>query len=283
MHALLVVPVFWGGATPKVRLPDQQGAGSAAIASTEEPTETLIFVNLPGISRSAEPPPETVASRGFTSRDLPITVASPDVAPAVDLSHALTSDDGDAAPESAADQAGHRAELLGRYVGQVKARIERAWLRPRTPIGADNFECRVSVRQNRSGTVGRITLLHCNGDTAWQQSLVAAIQSASPLSAPPEPSVFASTLTITFTSPAYTAGGPEAGYEPAAVMLAQATQVTWTTHDGVIDLRIIGPAGDSQVYESNETAEPPMPEAIGNPVPSDSEAGSDVAPQDTAN
>lgn len=49
MHALLALPVVWVESAPKLRRPDQMGAGSSAIASAEEPTETLILVNIPGL------------------------------------------------------------------------------------------------------------------------------------------------------------------------------------------------------------------------------------------
>lgn len=125
-----------------IRLPDQQGAGSTSIVSAEEPTDTLIFVHLPGMTSKSAQPAESMSSRGFAPRDLLITVVSPDVAPALDLNRAIAAEDGEALAESAADQAGRRAQLLGLYIGQVKARIERAWMRPRTAIGDDLFVLR---------------------------------------------------------------------------------------------------------------------------------------------
>ena len=55
--------------------------------------------------------------------------------------------------------------MYGRYVGQIHARIDRAWQRPRTLIGAPIFQCQVQIDQDGSGQVGDVTLLRCNGST----------------------------------------------------------------------------------------------------------------------
>jgi hypothetical protein len=56
-------------------------------------------------------------------------------------------------------------------------------------------------------------MLYCNGSVTWQQSLVTAILSASPLPAPPDPAVFTHSLTMTFEGQSYVAGGPTDSYE----------------------------------------------------------------------
>jgi hypothetical protein len=108
------------------------------------------------------------------------------------------------------------AHLYGMYVGQINARIERAWLKPRTSPGADRFVCRVQVLQSPSGDVRKITLLDCNGDARWKSSLVRAIQTASPLPAPPDPRVFRMHIALQFASAAFVAGGSGEGFEPEA-------------------------------------------------------------------
>jgi TonB C terminal len=116
--------------------------------------------------------------------------------------------DGDSAAE---------AVLLGRYVGQIDARIERAWRRPRTPLKEEDFSCRVQIVQDGTGAVMEITLERCNGDARWQLSLVHAIQSASPLPAPPDPTVFTRVLRMNFRAPPYSAQSSQDDYEPALV------------------------------------------------------------------
>lgn len=104
--------------------------------------------------------------------------------------------------------------MYGRYLGQIHARVDRAWRRPRTAIGAPIFQCQVQLDQDTSGRVEEVTLLECNGDTSWQVSLVHAIEAASPLPAPPTPAVFAHHVLIAFRATAYTPGAQAGLYEP---------------------------------------------------------------------
>jgi hypothetical protein len=108
-----------------------------------------------------------------------------------------------------------QSPLAGRYLGQIDARIERAWRRPRTPVGDGLFTCRVRIEQDATGGVKEITLEHCNGDASWQVSLVHAIQAASPLPAPPAPSVFRRVLRMDFRAEPYSAQALQEDYEPA--------------------------------------------------------------------
>ncbi len=117
--------------------------------------------------------------------------------------------------EDAAGDATARAALFGRYLGQITARISRAWLRPRTSIGGDRFSCWVQVEQDSRGNVEEITLKSCNGTIAWQASLVHAIESASPLPAPPDSSVFTKTLTFEMGADGFDRQRSADGYEPA--------------------------------------------------------------------
>lgn len=106
------------------------------------------------------------------------------------------------------------AVLYGRYLGQIQARIERAWLRPRTAIGSDLFRCQVQIDQGRGGAVGDITLERCNGTVQWQESLVRAIEAAAPLSAPPNPAVFTHHVVLLFRSTGYAKGAPSGEFQP---------------------------------------------------------------------
>lgn len=105
--------------------------------------------------------------------------------------------------------------LFGRYIGQIASRIERAWMRPRTPIGS-TFECRVQITQDRGGVVQEIELVRCNGNHRWQMSLVHAIQSASPLPAPPDADVYVDRVIVDLQSAAFTPGDSGEGFEPEA-------------------------------------------------------------------
>ena len=105
------------------------------------------------------------------------------------------------------------AALFGRYMGQVTARIERAWIRPRAPVNGREFQCRVRIEQDRLGTVEEVTLQRCNGDTRWQLSVERAIESASPLPAPPDPAVFTRLLTLELSSEAFEPAKSHEGFE----------------------------------------------------------------------
>jgi hypothetical protein len=161
------------------------------------------------------------------------------------------------------------SQLYGMYVGQIDARIERAWQRPRTPIGAREFNCRVKIDQDADGSVERVTLQACNGDERWQESLIQAIESASPLPAPPDPKVFARSLDLSFHGEPYTEGSPGDLYEPetpavlatidrqqAATALEHFNSALHTNTGGVIDLRIVG-YPDGMVRPALEPANDP--------------------------
>ena len=110
-----------------------------------------------------------------------------------------------------------RRLLYGRYIGQITARIERAWMRPRTPIDdVAFFACRVRVTQDQRGIVQEIELVRCNGTPRWQTSVVQAIQSASPLPAPPDADVYTSQITLDLQSATFTPGASAEGFEPGA-------------------------------------------------------------------
>ncbi|MGH8149874.1 MAG: TonB C-terminal domain-containing protein, partial [Steroidobacteraceae bacterium] len=91
---------------------------------------------------------------------------------------------------------------------------------PRTAIGASRFSCRVRIDQDRAGEVRSVTLERCNGDDRWQRSLVAAIESASPLPQPPDPKVFAPVVHMSFEAGAYRPGLRADQYEPLRVARA---------------------------------------------------------------
>ena len=146
------------------------------------------------------------------------------------------------------------AALAGRYKGQIRARIERAWQRPRTSPGDAMFRCQVEVSQDREGRVAEVTVLDCNGDPRWQLSLVRAIQAASPLPAPPAAQVFSPRLQLTFLAAPYRPGAPAELYEPINVARAAAIlegnesglrilrQSSHGTQPAVLQLRIEGAA-----------------------------------------
>jgi hypothetical protein len=215
IHALFVLPFVLDLSLPSRKPPDRSGAGASALAGASEREITVVFIN-ESSPPSVTPPPvlEALSSRGLASLDLPVVVLSPDASPAAEADRTVvqeTTDSSAVAPDPA-----QHALLYGRYVGQVQARIDRAWMRPRTEIGAPRFSCRARIKQDRRGNVIDVTLDQCNGTERWQQSLASAIRTASPLPAPPDPSVYADVLWFSFSSEAFQPGGSTQGFEPDA-------------------------------------------------------------------
>lgn len=107
------------------------------------------------------------------------------------------------------------------YLGQVNARIDRAWLRPRAPIGDDSFVCQVRIEQDTAGKVTEVTLERCNGSPRWQLSLVQAIESASPLPAPPDPALLVHEIHLRFQAQPNEADRMVDQYEPVSAQAIQ--------------------------------------------------------------
>jgi TonB C terminal len=213
VHALLFLPIVFDLSLPASRLPSRAGAGASAVASNREPVMTAIFINeVSPIERLATVKPVELASRGVAPIDPPVIVFSPDSSPA-SLADP-NSQDRSAPAEAVGDQTQH-ALLYGRYLGQIQARIDRAWVRPRTEIGASRFSCRARIEQGTHGEVLNVKLDRCVGTPRWQQSLVSAIQTASPLPAPPDPSVYADVLALVFESDGFRPSDSSDGFEPA--------------------------------------------------------------------
>jgi hypothetical protein len=157
-------------------------------------------------------------------------------------------------PQDSGEDLFDRSAPYGRYLSQINARILRAWLRPRTPIGSSLFFCRARIDQDTRGNVKEVTLEACNGDARWQVSVVRAIQSSSPLPAPPDPRVFRHDVTVSLQSLGYQHGMEEDEFEPPAAQLAE-TGVGMGENEGIsvassrdgMELRIVGPEEPTQL------------------------------------
>ncbi len=85
-------------------------------------------------------------------------------------------------------QAKVNAGLLAQYKAQVKQKVERNWARP--PEAQTGLSCEVTVRQLRDGQVITVEFGRCNGNDAVKRSIEGAVNRASPLPPPPDPSLF---------------------------------------------------------------------------------------------
>ena len=197
VHALLITPALWGGGSSR-EIQVQRYRNDTAL-------QWVVLQDSSGhaaiIGSPSSPPPTMKAIRVTNApRMLPTIPAEP------------TSEWPDG-------QSGLSA-MNGRYLGQMRARIERAWLRPRTSIGAPIFECQVQVDQDIDGRVLAVTLVECNGGTRWQLSLVHAIEAASPLPAPPNPAAFLHHVLLTFRAMAYSPDAAAQLYVPPKAVTA---------------------------------------------------------------
>ena len=199
LHLLIVAPLLPGSAHQHQR---RVSHAMGSLSSVDvEPTLQVSFVEEQPLA--FVPPPATTA----------ITIQVPKL-PQLDLPQELVESPAENQPSNPNVDAAGSSALAGRYLGQIDARIERAWLKPRTPLDSDAFRCEVRVDQDAMGNVLEIELEQCGTDGRWQQSLVRAIQSASPLPAPPDPGVFRKSLHLSFTGHPWSAQGSSQGYEP---------------------------------------------------------------------
>jgi len=215
LHLLLITPVLLGAASHQVR-PHHEGSGSSARAVTDDLAIIVSFIDDRDTTTKEGPIPRVAPLSMPSGRSLLMPVAAPDIPlPRLVALSDKEADEQDASPVavSGAVEPG-RALMFGRYIGQITARVDRAWLRPRMPLASGRFECRARIVQDKDGSVREIELEDCPGDPSWQLSLVRAIQTASPLPAPPDPSVFSRTLRVQFTSESFSPSADPAAFEP---------------------------------------------------------------------
>jgi hypothetical protein len=221
LHLLIAAPMVLGYSAHKSKPQTPDGIGSVAFASEGEQVESMILLDLSTLYASEEQDFEKpdIDAEGILLEELKLQLVSLDPKPPAEL----PIDEADLAETSnvaAGDPAGNAA-LFGSYMGLVSARIERAWMRPRTAVEGGHFDCRARILQDRQRNVESIALQGCGTNETWRRSLTSAILRASPLSAPPEPWLFTNTITLSFSADQYVAGQtPEYQYEPAITRVA---------------------------------------------------------------
>jgi hypothetical protein len=224
LHSLVLQTAFLGGRTQKNHPSKVQEPGSSFHNSAATPADTLVFIDLPKTGRSTGEIDEALAWVRAAIQNSPVPVTHPDPSPLLDVQIPVLAEEKNAGSSVDNGDSTERARLFGIYSRQIQARVERMWRRPRTPVqegtdsaktanSVDYFHCQVQIVQDSSGNVQEILLPNCNGSVAWQRSLVLAIQHASPLSAPPSPTVFSRTLTMIFTGDSYTSVSSPDDYE----------------------------------------------------------------------
>lgn len=225
LHSLVLQTVVLGIRAQKVRPPEVKD-GSSLNKRDAQPADALVFIELSKIAKTTDEIDESLASVRASIKDSPIPATHPDPSPLRNIDSVALSEDSDSDSESSVDNGdgAERARMFGIYSGQIQARVERVWRRPRTPVeegsdsaktakGVEYFRCQVQIVQDSIGNVREILLPNCNGSAAWQRSLVIAIQQASPLPAPPSRTVFSHRIGLNFTGYAYAADSSDDEYE----------------------------------------------------------------------
>lgn len=199
LHTVLIAPLVLGSGAKKSAKPPIEGTSIVPLmGEPDDEGALLLIVNdttiTPDDRRSEGMEAAVMQASDLMARSIlsaSIQVAQPIVSFASEH-EAAPSDE-----EQSSGNGGELAMLFGRYMGQVKSRIERAWAVPAAAT-LPNFKCRVQIKQSKRGVVQEVTLQRCDKDAAWQLSLVQAIQSASPLSAPPSETVFTEYVSLDF-------------------------------------------------------------------------------------
>jgi hypothetical protein len=235
IHASAIPSLYFSDHAPIVHPREMAEPTGFGTHSKAESADNLVLINLPSIVNTRARITVDVAATRVVNKvvlEMPFD-PDPPVFPNIET---LPLDE---QPESGAVLANGNgngedsARLMGIYSGQIQARIERAWNRPRTPVNdgsdpahardlVDYFRCQVQIVQDSGGNVQEILLPNCNCTPAWQRSLVMAIQQASPLPAPPDPKVFSRSVSLNLVGYPYVAGRSEDGYETSRVEVAQA-------------------------------------------------------------
>jgi hypothetical protein len=220
LHALVLqsVPFGYRGSKP----PDAQESADTRSKSLADGAESLVLITLPTMGSATQITSQNPSSLPTLSK---LKIKSPvNVDPPTLSVDTLALSEDQVAKSTSDSDGAELGRLFGIYTGQIQARINRVWRRPRTPvIQADtsvptidshvSFQCEVQIVQDAKGYVQEILLPHCNGSPEWQRSLVIAIQQASPLPAPPSVKVFTQSITLNFVGLPYVTGSAEDDYE----------------------------------------------------------------------
>jgi hypothetical protein len=230
IHALILPTAYFGGHGTKVPPREIQEPGAFA-NSKADAAESLVLITLPTIANSNQESIQNISSLPALSKLTPVSPVRPDPPAFLNIEVLTLGQEQSSQSTVNAGDGAEQARLFGIYTGQIQARINRIWRRPRSPVNEgdsleapiadESFQCQAQIVQDAKGNVQEILLLRCNGSPAWQRSLVIAIQQASPLPAPPSASVFSHSVTLNFVGLSYVLGNPDDDYDITPTKVAQ--------------------------------------------------------------
>jgi hypothetical protein len=221
LHTLFIQSLLFVAPSHKIGPPEARA--DAIAKSKDDSAETLVLIDISTTENSVQASSQNITSSLPDLRKLKVNprfdVDKPELLniEALSLSEEKPFKSGAGSRDSA-----ELARFIGIHTGQIQARIARVWRRPRTPVNEEkssiddreSFQCEAQIVQDASGNVQEVMLRRCNGSAAWRNSLVLAIQHASPLPAPPSERVFSASITLNFVGLNYFAGAPDDDYEP---------------------------------------------------------------------
>lgn len=193
LHVLVFTVAIWSDLTLPARSPkppDAMGAGAnvgkpdAELGERRMLSQLTPVLILEDLSVAQTPRLEKPVAPSA------LLVAGPDSIPLPPI-HV----DGDSDPIAATNaEVIARTKMAGIYESQIRARIQRAW----SPESGSGVSCRVRIHQRSDGSISEVELqlAKCEGTQSWQQSVVNAVFAASPLPAPPHPSVFVNSFEL---------------------------------------------------------------------------------------
>jgi hypothetical protein len=219
LHLVLLTSAIWSNSGERVHAHQLEGIIASRGLATDDIALQWVTVDEQVAADASRAAPPIVP--------LPRMIAIAVTAPVPELAANFPDAVPDEANRGVAGNSDASARIYGQYLGQINARIDRAWVRPRTPIGAMRFLCQARIEQDNLGNVRGVALDHCNGTPVWQRSLVDAIKSASPLPAPADPAVFSPKIQMAFheeatggevtTDPLRSAAALKPSFESASV------------------------------------------------------------------
>lgn len=86
--------------------------------------------------------------------------------------------------------------ILAAYAAAIKNKVAGQWYKP--PGWQSGWTCHVQVTQAADGTVINVKIGQCDGDQLFRRSVQQAVERASPLPLPSDPSLFERNLEFTF-------------------------------------------------------------------------------------
>jgi hypothetical protein len=223
LHTLVIQSVPWGSGA-KIKPPETPESVDTLGKSKTDSAESLVLISLPTMAVSNQAAPNLVSSLLDLKKMKIKSHVEVDTPAVLNIEALALSEEQASTPTGGSGDGAELARLFGIYVGQIQARIDRVWRRPRTPINEnaadrkpadadESFQCEAQIVQDIRGNVQEILLPRCSGSAAWQRSLVLAIQQASPLPAPPNTKVFTQSITLNFVGLPYVQGASNEEYE----------------------------------------------------------------------